>query len=400
MFKGTVIAQIIAVVSSLFVAKIYGSEAYGILSIFIGFSSIFSILNTLQLDNYIITSKNKIIRTNWFNFLFLLIPFTTFIIALIFFPIIIYFPEKNIDQNIFILVILSAIFLSYNKTHEYFLTTLKNFSAISFAKILLVLINVSLQFILYSKFKVNGLIYSSFLSLLLVTFFFSYKNIKHFKSVDFYNIRNNIEPNKSILKYLLPSRFINNLSSQSIPIIIFAFFSIQEAGIYFFSYKILTTPLFIISSSISSVYFERAARLVDSSKKELYNETLKIIIFNVTTILIFLILLNTIGIYILEYILTENWDNLRIYTLILSFLILCRSSFSSISNIIVVLNKNQISLLFNIYLLIVNISALYIGYVKNDLIYSIYIVSFLGGIGYLTLVFYFLKTIKKNQLHE
>ena len=400
MFKGTVIAQIIAVVSSLFVAKIYGSEAYGILSIFIGFSSIFSILNTLQLDNYIITSKNKIIRTNWFNFLFLLIPFTTFIIALIFFPIIIYFPEKNIDQNIFILVILSAIFLSYNKTHEYFLTTFKNFSAISFAKILLVLINVSLQFILYSKFKVNGLIYSSFLSLLLVTFFFSYKNIKHFKSVDFYNIRNNIEPNKSILKYLLPSRFINNLSSQSIPIIIFAFFSIQEAGIYFFSYKILTTPLFIISSSISSVYFERAARLVDSSKKELYNETLKIIIFNVTTILIFLILLNTIGIYILEYILTENWDNLRIYTLILSFLILCRSSFSSISNIIVVLNKNQISLLFNIYLLIVNISALYIGYLKNDLIYSIYIVSFLGGIGYLTLVFYFLKTIKKNQLHE
>ena len=400
MFKGTLIAQIIAVVSSFFVAKIYGSEAYGILSIFIGFSSIFSILNTLQLDNYIITSKNKIIRTNWFNFLFLLIPFTTFIIALIFFPIIIYFPEKNIDQNIFILVILSAIFLSYNKTHEYFLTTFKNFSAISFAKILLVLINVSLQFILYSKFKVNGLIYSSFLSLLLVTFFFSYKNIKHFKSVDFYNIRNNIEPNKSILKYLLPSRFINNLSSQSIPIIIFAFFSIQEAGIYFFSYKILTTPLFIISSSISSVYFERAARLVDSSKKELYNETLKIIIFNVTTILIFLILLNTIGIYILEYILTENWDNLRIYTLILSFLILCRSSFSSISNIIVVLNKNQISLLFNIYLLIVNISALYIGYVKNDLIYSIYVVSFLGGIGYLTLVFYFLKTIKKNQLHE
>ena len=400
MFKGTVIAQIIAVVSSLFVAKIYGSEAYGILSIFIGFSSIFSILNTLQLDNYIITSKNKIIRTNWFNFLFLLIPFTTFIIALIFFPIIIYFPEKNIDQNIFILVILSAIFLSYNKTHEYFLTTFKNFSAISFAKILLVLINVSLQFILYSKFKVNGLIYSSFLSLLLVTFFFSYKNIKHFKSVDFYNIRNNIEPNKSILKYLLPSRFINNLSSQSIPIIIFAFFSIQEAGIYFFSYKILTMPLFIISSSISSVYFERAARLVDSSKKELYNETLKIIIFNVTTILIFLILLNTIGIYILEYILTENWDNLRIYTLILSFLILCRSSFSSISNIIVVLNRNQISLLFNIYLLIVNISALYIGYLKNDLIYSIYIVSFLGGIGYLTLVFYFLKTIKKNQLHE
>ena len=33
MFKGTLIAQIIAVISSLFIAKIYGSEAYGILSI-------------------------------------------------------------------------------------------------------------------------------------------------------------------------------------------------------------------------------------------------------------------------------------------------------------------------------------------------------------------------------
>lgn len=400
MFRGTLTAQIVAVVSSLFIAKIYGSEAYGILSVFIGISSILSILNTLQLDNYIITSKNEITRSNWFNFLFLLIPFITLIIALIFIPLNIYFPEKNIDQNIFILIILSAILLSLNKTHEYFLTSLNNFTTISFAKILLVLINVSLQLILYSKFRVNGLIYSSFLSLLFVSFFFAYKNSNHFKSIDFNIIKKNIEPNKSILKYLLPSRFINNLSSQSIPIIIFAFFSIQEAGIYFFSYKILTMPLFIISSSISSVYFERAASLVNNSKKELYNETLKIVIFNVTAILIFLILLNTIGIYILEYILIKDWDNLRIYTLILSFLILCRSSFSSVSNIIVVLNKNHISLLFNIYLLVVNISAFYIGYIKNDLLYSLYVVSFLGGIGYLSLVFYFLKTIKKNQLHE
>jgi len=398
MFKGTLIAQVIAVISSIFIAKIYGSEAYGILSVFIGFSSIVSIFNSLQLDNYIVTCRDKLISQHWFNFLFLLIPLMTVIGTVLLFPLYVIFLDKTIENSILLLAILSAILLSYNKTHEFFFTRHRKFSPISFAKIILVLINVFFQFAFYAKFKVYGLVYSSVISLIFVTVYFSFKNKEYFKTIDFNIIKSNLVKNKSVLTYLLPSRFINNLASQSIPLLIFAFFSIQEAGVYFFSQKILTMPLFIISSSISTVYFEKATNLMRTSKKELFNATKKIVRFNVLTMFIFLVLLNTVGIYLLEMLLIESWINLRLYLLILSFLVLSRSSFSPISNIIVVLNKNNVSLLFNIYLLLVNIIAFYVGFVKNDLTYTIYLLSSLGGTGYLTLAFYFLKIIKKQSI--
>jgi O-antigen/teichoic acid export membrane protein len=82
---------------------------------------------------------------------------------------------------------------------------------------------------------------------------------------------------------------------------------------------------------------------------------------------------------------------------VLSFLVLSRSTFSPISDIIVVLDKNNVSLLFNAILLIINSIAFYIGFVMNDLTYTIYVLSSFGGIGYLLLTIYFLKIIKKQS---
>lgn len=396
MFKGTLLAQIIAGVSSIFIAKLYGAEAYGVLSVFISFSTILSVFNSLQLDNCIIISNKKVVIKNWFNFLFLIIPIMTFCGIVILWPLHKTFFDNNLSFSVFILTFFYSIFISYNKTHEYLLTKFKKFSPISFSKVLLVLINVFCQFIFYYKFKIYGLIYSSIISVIIVAIYFSFKNKKYFKPVNFNLIKKDINKHKSIITYLLPSRFINGLATQSIPILIFAFFSLKDAGIFFFSQKILSMPLFIISSSISTVYFEKAASLFNSSKEKLFYSTRKIIITNLLIMFTFLVLLNTIGVYLLGMFLNKNWENLSLYIFVLSFLFFTKSSFSPISNIIVVLNKNHISLLFNIYILLVNCIAFYLGFLKNDLIYAIYLLSFLGGLGYFCLTIYFLRTIKKS----
>ena len=59
MFKGTIIAQIIAVLAGVYLAKLYGEEAYGFLGGFISITSIASIIGTLELNNCIITSKTE-----------------------------------------------------------------------------------------------------------------------------------------------------------------------------------------------------------------------------------------------------------------------------------------------------------------------------------------------------
>lgn len=396
MFKGTIIAQIIAAVSSVFIAKLYGSEAFGFLGVYIGISSIVSVLNSLQLNNCIIISKEKLISNNWFNFLFLLIPMITFISGIILFPIYFLAFNENFNHIILILGLIASIFLSYNKTHEYLLTKNKKFTPISFGKIIVVVINVFFQLIFYLEFKNYGLIYSSFIAIITITLYFSLKNKKTFNVINLKLIKKSFNENKSIVTFLLPSRFINSLAIQSIPLLIFAFFSPKEAGVYFFSQKILTMPLFLISSSISSVYFEKATNLLQSSKEKLFSFTKRIIINNMIIMLVFIILINTIGIYLLELVLNKSWENLRLYTLILSFLVFSKSSFSPISNIMVVLNKNNISLTFNLYLLFINCIAIYFGFCKNNILYTMYLLSFLGGFGYFGLTFYFLKTIKNS----
>ena len=93
MFKGTIIAQIIAVLVGVYLAKLYGEEAYGFLGGFISITSIASIIGTLELNNCIITSKTEKQSTNWFNFILVLIPVT----------VIIFFLQLFILSNFFLL---------------------------------------------------------------------------------------------------------------------------------------------------------------------------------------------------------------------------------------------------------------------------------------------------------
>ena len=110
--------------------------------------------------------------------------------------------------------------------------------------------------------------------------------------------------------------------------------------------------------------------------------------------LVFLILINTVGMYILEYYFDEKWSNLRPYTLILSILVFTRTSFNPISSLIIVLNKNLESLLFNSYLFIVNLVAIYVGYFYNSISLTILTLVILGGIGYILILAYFLNHLK------
>lgn len=60
-----------------------------------------------------------------------------------------------------------------------------------------------------------------------------------------------------------------------------------------------------------------------------------------------------------------------------------------------VLNKNLESLIFNSYLFVINIIAIYVGYFYSDITITIIILAIFGGIGYLVLLAYFLNHLKQ-----
>lgn len=401
MFKGTFIAQVIGVIGSVLLAKIYGSEAYGVFGVFISVSSMLTVINTLQLDKSIVLQKSKFESKNLMNSLFLI----TMIISLVLFALY-YFLTVLFNLNLFKFSVLScailaSIIFSFNRIHESFFTFRKKFYPISKAKIFTAFFNILFQLLLFYKFKLMGLVYGNIISILLLTTYYFLKNKKYVSKIDLQQSKKSLHLNNTIIKYLFPSTLINSLAINLMPILIVTFFSLKDSGVYFLSLKILAVPLFLISSSISQVYYQKCSEMLQTSKEKLFDFTKKLVFTNLGIMLVFIVVINTIGIYFLEYIFDKDWENLKLFTFILSFLILARSSFNPISNIIIVLNKNHLGLLFNSYLLLVNLAAIYIGYTYNNIFQTIVILSLFGGLGYIVLLLYFMKKLKElKKTHE
>ena len=168
MFRGTIIAQIIAVLVGIYLAKLYGEEAYGYLGFFISITSIVSIIATLQLDNCIITSKNKEESTNWFNFILFVIPIITGFLLVILYILSKFILIEKLNNNLFLLLLIGSLTLTSNFVHQRFFTYQKNFSIISNTKVFSTICSVLFQYILYQYYNILGLIFGFLIAQILL----------------------------------------------------------------------------------------------------------------------------------------------------------------------------------------------------------------------------------------
>ena len=101
------------------------------------------------------------------------------------------------------------------------------------------------------------------------------------------------------------------------------------------------------------------------------------------------------------YILFQNkWDPSLNYIYILLPFFLIRSLFSPISNVMEILNRNDLGLYLNIFIILMNLFAIKYGDLNNDIILTIGIISFAGSLGYLWINFKFLNLINKLSKKE
>lgn len=395
MFKGTFIDQIIGFIGTLVLAKLYGESAYGIFGVFISFAGFFTTLNTFQLEQCLVITKNKDERKNLFNAVFLITLLSSLIFTLIVIFVSFFIEIQKDKVWIILFSIVFSIVFSFNKIHEYYLTFKENFNKISQLKILLIALNLVFQLLLFNWFKTKGLIFGNLISITIVSIYYFKLNKPKISIINLSLLKKTLKANKSILIHLLPATLISNIAINILPLFITFYFGIEVYGVYFLSIKIISTPFNLINSSIAQVYYKKANKLFIKNSPKLIKTTKKIIYYNFGLMLILLIGINTIGIYLLELILNKSWENLRLFTLILSFLFLTKSTFIPISDIIIVLKKNHMHLIFNCYLFLINLSGFYLGYIYNSIILSLILITFFGGLGYLILLFYSLKEIKK-----
>lgn len=398
LLAGNTISKVVATIGGIILANYYGPDGYGIYNVFLSYMLILPILAGLRLDSIMIMQRESREMRNLFSgtlaiSFVLTLALVTLLIGIKLLNII------NLQLPYFIIFLcgLGAVLTAWNQTQYNLFTKYKFFKQISTALVVFSVVSVISQAIFYFlNREENGLIYGCIVGLFASFVYNSFVSKESLQKLDIPLFKSSVRDHINIIKYTYPSDSLNAIANNVLPILVLVYFSQSQVGVYAMAFKILSTPLVLLSGSVSSVYFQKAVSLHLSDKKSLMNLTNKVILSNVAIILIFIVLMNTGGMYLLNLFLGKAWNELGNYVLALSFWILARSAMNPIAPLVVVINKNHYSLIFNIYLLIVNILSLYLGVQINNFLYCIWIFSILSGIGYLFLLGSILISLRKN----
>jgi lipopolysaccharide exporter len=402
LLAGNTISKIIVTIGGIILANYYGPDSYGVYNVFLSYVLILPVMASLRLDNIMILQKgSKELRNLFSGIVFVSFIVTTLLILSIAILKFIGISDFQMPYSTLFLTGIASLLTAWNLSQNNLFTKYKFFKQISAAFVISSIVSVLFQGIFYLLgMKENGLIYGWILGLT-ASFLYNFNVSKsQFQRIDFSAFKQSIKEHQNIVKFTYPSDVLNAVANNLLPILALFYFTDKEVGLYTMAFKILSMPLILLSNSVSRVYFQKAVTLNNSKKIVLKNLTYKVILTNVFIIFSFVVFLNTIGLYLLNYLLNDSWEDLGLFIFILSFWLVARSALNPIFPILLVLNKNHYSLYLNIYLLIVNFIAIFVGVKTENFLDSIWVFSILSGIGYLIVTCMIISLINRNKENE
>ena len=186
--------------------------------------------------------------------------------------------------------------------------------------------------------------------------------------------------------YALPSGLGNTSASQMPVILLVKVFNSSVSGFYYLVERVLSAPISLLSGSVSSVYRQKAQN--DKHTIGNYNEIFKKTFFQLVLIgfPIFL-LLGIFGQEIFAFIFGENWRVAGIYAQILSPLFFLKFCVSPLMSSFYISNKLAVDMVGQIIYAIMILVSIYIGYMFNNILLSIGLISFFGSLFYLIFLY-------------
>lgn len=315
---GTLLSQLIVIISAPLIARLYSPDVYGLFAIFVTFISIFIQSSCFGYDKSIVLFKNnsdafKIILFSLFiNF------FYFFVLFLIFFffenNIKIFFNISNLEFWLYLIPL--AIFL---RGIILILTSIanraKNYNVISQMLIVRSVTN-ALTVIGFGFFGLNfyGLFLGEFIgSFLVILFSFFFLKIQLLPSHIKINILNNFKDsielarkNKQYAQHLTVPNFLNVLRHLLPIFFLTKFFSKEYAGFFILVLQVVNYPLLFISGAITTIQLRKVSELLNK-KSEIKMYLAKLFFFLVGIIFFPSLIFKFYGENLFTFIFGENW---------------------------------------------------------------------------------------------
>jgi len=401
LMTGASIAQVIPVVISPILTRVYTPENFGIFALFISITGILSVIVTGRYGLAVMLPEKDEESIN-ILILSILIAFGVGLIVLVIVCILNNQITKllgNRETSRWLYFIPLAILLTGTyQSLNYWSIRKKHFKSVSFSKVgqstTRAATSISLGVL---KFGSAGLIIANFVGQTIATLILSWQAWKNDKEktkfISKENIKKVAKKYKNFPKYNIWSALLNTASIQAPILILTPFFGSEVVGFYSLSQRVLTMPISLLGQAVGQTFFQKASENKNDRKR------LQYITFEVYKKLLYtgcfpLLIITFLGKEIFSLIFGAQWIMAGKYAQILSIWILLVFISSPLSTLFIVLKKMKQGLIADIILFSSRVFSLLIGamYFKNIEI-SIILFGIVSAIIWLGLCLYILKLV-------
>lgn len=404
LMTGTTFAQAIPIVISPLLSRLYTPSDFGTLGVYMAIVMLFSPIASCKYD-FAILIPQEMNDAEHLVFLSIMISIiTSFILlcAIIFFidPIIMHLQNESVRYwlyicplHIFTVSVTNILYFWQNRNQKYKIIAnnqiIKSTSQGLLSILLGLLSNISF-----------GMIIGSILSSIISMFNMIKKCFRSFNKAVFSweELYKQFKKYIHFPGYLVPSGFLENLSSQLPILMLGSFFGSHVVGLFYLSQRIIRIPIGIIGASIGNVFRQKASvEFANSGNcRLLFLKILKLLVLLSFIPFLFFYL---IAPYLFSFIFGNEWTLAGEYARILTVTFFLQFITSPLSNMFLIAEKQKYDLIMQIYLSVTVFLSFYIGYkIFNSVKISLYLFSVVYSLKYIIeLLLSYKFTIKYHE---
>lgn len=364
--SGTVIAQVIPMLATLVLSRLYSPSEMGEWGVFSSYASILGVMACLRYDNAIVKPLRVLDAYNLtFLAIFIAFFFTLILYGIILFVNVFWFYRFfSLSRSALYLLPVYALCLALIQVFGNLANKTKQYHTLALSSVGRSLTQATSRITLgCCSFTNIGLIAGAGLGALFNVIFLSVRLRVHYffvRAFSFKRVRYLVKEYKDFPKYDLLSNVFNSISSH-IPVILLAYFFPDDvAGYFSMALTLLFIPMSIIGTSLGQLYYRDACEL-QAKGGSLSGLTMKIFVPTYIGCSVFMLVLILGGKTIFGVLLGSKWITVWKYATYMSLWLLSVTSISPLSSILYVKDKQKINVYFNIAALVLRILVLVLG---------------------------------------
>ena len=413
LLTGTTIAQLLPLLITPILTRIYTPEEFGLLGLYLSCVSVLSVIITGRYDKAIVLPKEKedaidLLKLSFY--LALLISCISVLILIIFknnFSILL---NKKEFISYLILIPFSAYIIGITNIFTQWNSRQKNFNLIAVNRVAQSANLSGAQLILgFTKININGLIIGQIFGQMISGIRIAFLSIRKDKiNLLNINIKNSLrlaKVYKDFPLYSTLSSFLNTLSLQLPILLMSGYFTAGAIGYYVLANRFVSMPMNMLGASVSQVYFQEAARLYENDQEKLKALTFKTFknLSYIGTIPMLIVL--GFGDIIFSVFFGSEWSEAGQYARMLSPWILFVFISSPLTSLFYIFKKQKLFLMIDLSVFVIRLIAFLIGahYFKSELI-SVFLFAISGFVSWFLITIYTLKlvnvSIKNTIIHS